>query len=552
MHVAHAGARLISVIRLDRHAARTEAASVPFDWTVSMRRLGVVVLATFAFACADSESPTALHQDGPRASISDGRAGRSFIVTLRPGVDAAGLAKEHGLAAQFAYANVLNGFAGEISDLARAGLLRDVRVLAVEEVLPVSIANDSATSWGLDRVDQRPRTLDGMYAYDRSGAGVTAYVVDTGIRVSHEEFEGRASRGFDAFSPGGDDCHGHGTHVAGTVGGLTHGVARGVSLVAVRVLGCDGSGTTAGVVAGLDWILANAVRPAVVNMSLSGAASQAVDDAVVRLTQAGIAVVVAAGNSSLDACGYSPARAASAITVAASDMNDERAGFSNYGACVDWFAPGVSIVSAYNTADDAKTVMSGTSMAAPHTAGAAALVLEREPWLSAYAVRDSLWNHATKNVVSYSYSENPHLLYSLDGYDPDDGNPPVSPPVLAPTGLTAAASTTVVGVTLTWAQPEPNASAVEIFWRTAGQAFSWTQMVSGPATFTRVDLTNQELAAGKSYEFAVRTRTRHGILSELSNIASATTCNAGGSGKCARTSDGGSGSTRPGGKGKGR
>jgi subtilisin family serine protease len=481
----------------------------------------------------------------------DGRAGRSFIVTLRPGVDPTSVAKAHGLAPKFAYAKVLNGFAGEISDLARSGLLRDVRVLAIEEVLPVMITSDSAASWGLDRIDQRPQTLDGMYAYERSGAGVTAYIVDTGIRITHDEFEGRASYGFDAFNPGGDDCHGHGTHVAGTVGGRTYGVARGVSLVAVRVLGCDGSGTTAGVVAGLDWILANAVRPAVVNMSLSGAPSQAVDDAVARVAQAGIPVVVAAGNSSLDACDYSPARAASALTVGASDINDERAGFSNYGACVDWFAPGASIVSAYNTADNAKTAMSGTSMAAPHTTGAAALVLEGEPWLSAQAVRDSLWNHATKNVVRYAFSGNAHLLYSLDGYDPDDGNPPESPAVLAPAGLTATASTSVVGVTLTWTQPEPDASTIEIFWRTGGQAFSWTQMVSGPATFTRVDLTNQELAAGTSYDFAVRTRTRHGILSELSNVASASTCNAGGSGKCTKTSGDGSGGSRPGGKGKG-
>lgn len=517
-----------------------------------MRRLGIVVLALFGFACAESESPTALEPEGPRASVTGGLADRSYIVRIQPGTDARSVARQHNLSVAFAYSGVLNGFAADISDLARAGLMRDLRVLAVEEVLPVRIANDSATSWGLDRVDQRTRALDGMYAFDRSGSGVTAYVVDTGIRISHEEFEGRASYGFDAFGPGGDDCHGHGTHVAGTVGGSTYGVARGVSLVAVRVLGCDGAGTTAGVIAGLDWILANAELPAVVNMSLSGASSQAVDDAVERLTQAGIPVVVAAGNSGLDACDASPARAPSALTVGATDVNDERASFSNYGPCVDWFAPGVSITSAYNSADDATIAMSGTSMAAPHTTGAAALVLEREPWLSANAVRDSLWNHATKNVVTYSYSDNPHLLYSLDGYDADDGTAPVSPPVLAPTGLTATSATAVVGVTLTWVQPEPNASTIEIFWRKTGQAFNWTQMVSGPATFTRVDLTNQELASGTSYEFAVRTRTRHGILSELSNIASATTCTAGGSGKCTRTSDDGSGGSRPGGKGKGK
>lgn len=514
-----------------------------------MKRLGVAALAVLAFGCSDSRGPVGPDLDGPRADLVPGRAHRSFIVTLKPGADAESLARDHGMAPKFVYTTVVNGFSGEISDLARAGLLRDTRVVSIEEVLPVTTTADSAASWGLDRIDQRPQLLDGLYEYSRSGQGVTAYVVDTGIRVTHEQFEGRAVAGFDAFNEGGDDCHGHGTHVAGTVGGRTYGVARSVDLVAVRVLDCGGSGTTAGVVAGLDWILSNAVRPAVVNMSLSGSPSAAVDDAVARLSEAGIPVVVAAGNSSLDACDYSPARAPSALTIGASDINDERAGFSNHGACVDFFAPGVSIVSAYNTGDDVAVVMSGTSMAAPHTTGAAALVLEAEPWLGADAVRDSLWNHTTKNVVRYAFSENAHVLYSLDGYDPDDGDPPESPPALPPTGLTATASTSVVGVTLTWNQPEPDASTIEIFWRKAGQAFSWTQMVSGPATFTRVDLTDQELNAGTTYDFAVRTRTRHGIVSDLSNIASATTCDAGGSGKCRDSTGGGGGGNGSGGGG---
>jgi subtilisin family serine protease len=225
-----------------------------------MKRLGVVAAAALAFGCSDPTSPTAVLPEASGALVN-GPRGRQFIVTLTSGVDAKGLAKQHGITPQYSYDKVMNGFAGEISDLARAGLLRDVRVRAIEEVVPVSIASEPAASWGLDRIDQRLPALDGLYSYTRTGAGVAAYVVDTGIRTTHDEFEGRASHGYDAFGQGGDDCHGHGTHVAGTVGGRTYGVARGVGLVGVRVIACDGTGTTAGVVAGLDWILTSAVAP---------------------------------------------------------------------------------------------------------------------------------------------------------------------------------------------------------------------------------------------------------------------------------------------------
>jgi subtilisin family serine protease len=257
--------------------------------------------------------------------------------------------------------------------------------------------------WGLDRTDQRNLPLNASYSFTSQGTGVKAYVIDTGIRTTHTDFGGQASSGFDAIDGGpADDCHGHGTHVSGTIGGTTYGVAKDVSLVAVRVLGCDGSGTNAQVISGIDWVIGNhpAGQAAVANMSLGGAANSAIDTAIRNLYNDGVTVVVAAGNDAADACASSPARVAEAITVAASDTNDAMASFSNGGTCVDLFAPGVNVVSAGYSSDTATATMSGTSMASPHVAGAAARVLQSNPGASPATVAATLTSGATANKIT--------------------------------------------------------------------------------------------------------------------------------------------------------
>jgi subtilisin family serine protease len=323
------------------------------------------------------------------------------------------------------YSHALNGVAVSLPDNAINGLRNRPEIAAIELDAVVSIdATQSNATWGLDRIDQTSLPLNSTYSYNVNGSynngasRVTAYIIDTGILTTHGEFAGRTGAGYSAINDrrGTTDCNGHGTHVAGTVGGTTYGVAKGVRLIPVRVLDCRGSGTNSGVIAGVNWAIANHVSgvPAVANMSLGGGISSALDTAVTNLVNDGVVLAVAAGNSNVDACTSSPARATAAITVGATASNDARASFSNFGTCLDIFAPGVSITSAWSSSKTAIKTISGTSMAAPHVAGVAALILSGNPTQSVQNVVDTLIASSTPDKVTNAVTGSPNrLLFSL-------------------------------------------------------------------------------------------------------------------------------------------
>jgi subtilisin family serine protease len=313
------------------------------------------------------------------------------------------------------YKHALNGFSVEMSEADAEAMSQDYRVAFVEEDgIMTADATQTNPPWGLDRIDQRNRPLSATYTYNWTGSGVRAYIIDTGIRTTHTQFGSRASNVFDAFGGNGADCNGHGTHVAGTVGGSTYGVAKSALLRGVRVLDCNGSGSTSGVIAGVDWVRVNHIAPAVANMSLGGGVSSALDTAVNNLSNAGVTIAVAAGNSNANACNSSPARAANAITTGSTTTTDARSSFSNFGTCVDIFAPGSGILSAYFTSNTATATLSGTSMASPHVAGVAALYKQANPSASATTIRNAIVNSATTNVITNAGTGSPNrLLYSL-------------------------------------------------------------------------------------------------------------------------------------------
>ncbi|HEV2148255.1 MAG TPA: S8 family peptidase, partial [Longimicrobiaceae bacterium] len=344
-----------------------------------------------------------------------------YIVVLKEGANPRSVAAIAGVEPRYVYEAALNGFAGRLNAGQLNALQRNPNVAYIEQdqVMKAVATTQTGATWGLDRIDQRALPLSTTYSYANTGLGVNAYIVDTGIRLSHSEFVGRVSTGFDAVTAGGDanDCNGHGTHVAGTVGGTTYGVAKAVNLFAVRVLDCGGSGTTAGVIAGVDWVTANHVKPAIANMSLGGGASSSLDAAVQSSINAGVQYSIAAGNGNLvgiaqDACKSSPSRVADAITIGATTQSDAKTSWSNYGNCVDFFAPGSGITAAWHTSDVATNTISGTSMAAPHVAGVGALYLQSNPAATPLQVRDALYDATTKGIVTSSKTANNHLLFT--------------------------------------------------------------------------------------------------------------------------------------------
>ncbi|WP_406190769.1 S8 family peptidase [Streptomyces sp. NBC_01017] len=373
---------------------------------------GTLLYPSFAGAAAPAQGTV-------YGANADGAIAGSYIVMLDEKADQQELATQYGGTLKRTYRSAINGFsAGGLSQTEARRLAADPAVAKVvqNKRFTINAEQQNPPSWGLDRVDQADTAGDSKYTYpDSAGEGVTAYVIDTGVRITHKDFEGRAAHGFDAIDndDSADDGHGHGTHVAGTIAGAAHGIAKKAKIVAVRVLNDNGSGTTEQVVAGIDWVTQHHQGPSVANMSLGGPADEALDEAVRKAITAGITFAVAAGNASTDAGQGSPARVQEALTIASSTKDDTQSDFSNFGEIVDLYAPGSDITSAWNDSDEGTKVLSGTSMAAPHVTGAAAVYLAGHQDATPADVATALTNGATPDKITNPGAGTPNKLLKI-------------------------------------------------------------------------------------------------------------------------------------------
>ena len=497
--------------------------------------LGFAALVLLASGCAKQAAnlmAPAPHGSSSRAPLTLSAALRSavpgaYIVVFKPDqatADVDGVVNElstkHAFTAQFRYKYALRGFAAKLPPAAVEALRNDPRVAYIEQD---QIAHAVATqvnppSWGLDRIDQHPLPLDLSYTYNQTGAGVDAYCIDTGIRFTHVDFGGRAVTGVDEITPGGTaaDGNGHGTHTAGTIGGSSYGVAKGIHLIAVRVLDNSGSGSYSQVIAGVDWVTADhTTHPAVANMSLGGPVSSALDASVRSSIADGVTYCVSAGNSAADVSTQSPAGVAEAITVGATDINDGFATFSNFGSGVDISGPGVDITSDWNTSDIATNTISGTSMSSPHVAGAAALYLQANPTATPAQVSAGLVTAATNGVITSLPAGTPNrLLYALIASGPPPP-PPAAPVLSSPANGATGVSTSPA---LAW-----NASSGATSYRvqvSTSSSFVSTVYDQSGITSTTTNVTG--LAAGTVYYWRVNA-TNAGGTSAFSTVFSFTT-----------------------------
>lgn len=372
------------------------------------QKMALPLVALAVAACGDSATAPAGVPAAPLLAAAANGIEGEYVVVLREGADPTAVAAIAGVHPRHVYTSALNGFAAPLNRGQLTALRHHPAVEYVEQ--DQAFEAKQSVGWNLDRIDQRNLPLNGRYLVNTTASNVTAYIVDTGILTAHSQFGGRAAVAYDALGGNGQDCNGHGTHVAGIVGGSTHGVAKGVRLRAVRVLSCTGSGATSGIIAGIDWVRSNHVKPAVANLSIGGGLSSALNTAVNNMANAGVYTAVASGSSGGDACNYSPASASQVTTAAASNHLDQRVTSGNYGKCVHLYAPGAQIVSAWHTSTTATQTLSGSSLAAPHVAGVGALYLAGNPGASNTAVRTWILNNATVGVLSGVPAGTPNRL----------------------------------------------------------------------------------------------------------------------------------------------